>query len=190
MKKILALVLCFALCFSLCACGGKEEKNANAGNGIDLAAAVTSGKIPELNVSLGMTPDEVKVAYNYDPEAQGETGFYIMEGDNDTYFLTDLASFYYKTDNEDKGISAIICRGTVFGMMCNNYEKPEDVKNAFPDIKFQEGNIEESDFYFHPYLTEDCVKLSYQSGAHKVDFLFMDDQLIAVNLIDTENWSE
>ncbi len=189
MKKVLSLILCAMIL--LCVCGCKEQKpqDVNTGNGIDLENVLSDGKIPELAVRLGMSADDVKTLHNYDKNAVGETGFYIFEEDDATYFQTETAAYYYLNDKKSKGISAIVALTSACGFTLNAFETPADVKNAFPNIKFTEGEVTKEDKYFL-VGGDKFTKLSFQKGNRRIDFVFYENQLNTVILLDTENWSD
>lgn len=190
MKRILAVILCVALAFSLCACGeAKNDSSANTGNGVDLEKVLTDGKIPELAVSLGMSETDVKTLHNYSEDATGETGFYIFKEKDVTYFQTENAVYYYKNDNKEAGISAIVGFTTVCGIACNAFETPSDVKAAFPSVEFTEGEVTKEDMYFL-VGGDEFTKLSLEKGSRRIDFVFFENQLNTVILIDTENWGK
>ena len=188
MKKIIAIILTLALCLTFCGCGEKQDKNnLNSGNGIDLSAALTSGKIPELAVALGTSEEDLKTLHNYNPESEGETGFYIIEEEDYTRYLTDVAEYYIGNENKTNGVSAIVCFETAFGLNCNTYEKPEDVKNAFPNVEFTEGDLTEDEKLFGT-SAEGATKLSFTHENRKVSFIFLEEQLVSVVLADIDKW--
>lgn len=188
MKRILSLILCVALLFCFAGCKEEKPKNVNTGNGVDLEKVVTEGKIPELAVRLGMSADDVKTLHNYDKNAVGETGFYIFEEEDATYFQTETAAYYYLNDKKSKGISAIVALTSACGLTLNAFETPNDVKAAFPNIEFTEGEVTKEDKYF--LVGGDAfTKLSFEKGSHRIDFVFYENQLNTVILLDTENWS-
>lgn len=188
MKRILSLILCVALLFCFAGCKEEKPENVNTGNGVDLEKVVTEGKIPELAVRLGMSADDVKTLHNYNKNAVGETGFYIFEEDDATYFQTETAAYYYLNDKKSKGISAIVALTSACGLTLNAFETPNDVKAAFPNIEFTEGEVTKEDKYFL-VGGDEFTKLSFEKGSHRIDFVFYENQLNTVILIDTENWS-
>ena len=188
MKKLAAVLLVFLFVFCVCGCTGNGGTASGSGK-YDLTECLMAGKIPECDIALGTPTASVKAAYNYDENAIGETGFYVISENKSTYFLAGNTSFYFETAKEQNGISSIVFNGTAFGFSMNSYVTMEDVKNSFPAINFTEKNVTNSEVYFLPYVIENCKALTYTVENHRIDFFFEENQLIAVNLVDTVNWT-
>lgn len=188
MKKLTALLLAVLLLFCVCGCSNNSG-TASGSEKYNLTECVKAGKIPECDIALGTPTANVKAAYNYDENAIGETGFYVISENKSTYFLAGNTSFYFETAKEQNGISSIVFNGTAFGFPMNTYVTMEEVKNAFPTINFTEKNVENKEVYFLPYVIENCKALTYSVDNHRIDFFFEENQLFAVNLVDTANWT-
>lgn len=190
MKKIVALLLSLVLCVGFCGCAAKQPKdNTDNGNGVDLSAVLSSGKIPELAVTLGASEQDLKTLHNYSADASGETGFYISDEGEYTRYLTDAAEYYIINAKNTDGVSAIVCLETACGLHCNAFEKPEDVKGAFPSIEFTEAELTEDEKFLSTSV-EGAKALVYSEGSRRISFIFLDEQLINVILTDTDKWSK
>lgn len=187
MKKVLALALCLVLCLTVCACGGNLPKENNVGNGINLDNALAEGKIPELDIALGTNVDSIDMG-EHSHEADAQPAYYLINGKEESYLMGENAYYYYKNNKKEAGISSIVSISAAFGLICGNYETPESVKNAFSNIVFTESVATEDDLFFLKYTIENCKKLSYVSGNREIVFIFEDNNLIAVNMVDINNW--
>lgn len=184
MKKICALALSLIICILFCSCGGNTGSGSD-GNGVNLADALKNGKIPEIDVVLGADIKALEEkALNSENESEE---IYFIQKDEYSYFLNQN-SYYYENEKKDKGISSIVSVGTAFGLGCG-YETVESVKNAFPNVTFTQSATEPDELYFLPYITDGCEKLSFKSDNREIRFIFSDNLLLAINLVDTENWS-
>lgn len=188
MKKFLCLLLVLVIGFMFCACGKAAENEGGNTSGYNLESLLKQGKIPEVDITLGTSTADVKNAYNYDANATGETGFYVLYNNNSTYYLAGDISYYFETEKEANGISSIVCTGTAFGLQPNTFETMNNVRALFPDINFIERDVDSSQVYFLPYEVENCKALTHTVDNHRIDFFFMDDQFFAVNIVDINNW--
>ena len=59
----------------------------------------------------------------------------------------------------------------------------------FEGIIFEERELTNMQVYFIPYEVEGAKALTFSEGDRKIDFVFMSDILIAINLYDTSVWS-
>ena len=188
MKRIISLILALGICFSCCACAGGAQPQNNT-VGIDLAAELQGGKIPEIDIALGTAVDTIEVAEGHSHQDSDTHGYSSVEGDKYSYFLNEHAFAYYKNAKKDKGISVVLSVSEAFSLKCNSFVSAEQVKEAFPNIEFTEGTVDKNDLTIMPYMLDTTKKLTYTSGKRQAVFYIMDDQLIAVALIDTENWN-
>lgn len=188
MKRIIAVLLALIMCLGLAACG-ENTQNENKGNGIDLDAALTSGKIPEIDITLGMNVDDIKVSEDHSHQDNEVEGYSFVEGSKHSYFLNQNAFAYYKNSKKSQGISVVLSITDAFSLKCNNFLSADDVKAAFPSVEFAESLVDEKDFIIMPYMLETTKKLTYQLGDRCAVFYIMDDQLIAAAIIDTKNWN-
>ena len=188
MKRIIALILALGICFSFCACAGITD-NEYKGNGIDLAEALNSGKIPEIDIALGTAIDAVEISEDHSHQDDEIHGYSFVEGDKYSYFLDEKAFAYYKNAKKANGISVVLSISDAFGFKCNNFVSAESVKTAFGGIEFTEATVDKNDLTIMPYMLDTTKKLTYENGGRQAVFYLMDDQLIAVAIIDTENWN-
>ena len=189
MKRIIAVLLALIMCFCFAACGGEAQNENKGGNGIDLAAALESGKIPEIDITLGMAVGDVHVSEDHSHQDDSDDGYSLVEGDKYSYFLNQNAFAYYKNSKKSKGISVVLSITGAFSLKCNNFVTAADVKAAFPNVEFEEAVVDKNDFVIMPYMLETTKKLTYKSGERCAVFYLMEDQLIAAAIIDTENWN-
>ncbi len=188
MKRIISLILALGICFMFCACG-QGGANKDSGNGIDLAAAIERGKIPEIDVALGTAVDTIEVAEDHSHQDEDTHGYAFVEGSKYSYFLNENAFAYYKNSKKAEGISVVLSINAAFSLNCNSFVSADDVKAAFPNIEFTEDTVSEDDLTIMPYMLDTTKKLTYKNGDREAVFYIMDDQLIAVAIIDTENWN-
>ncbi len=190
MKRIISLILALFICFVCCACNDVTDNEYKGGNGIDLIALLKDGKIPEIDIALGTAVDTIAVSEGHSHESGEEAhGYSSVVGNKYSYFLNEHASAYYKNTKKDKGISVVLSVSEAFSLKCNSFVSAEQVKEAFPNIEFTEGTVDKNDLTIMPYMLDTTKKLTYTSGKRQAVFYIMDDQLIAVALIDTENWN-
>ena len=113
MKKIVAVLLALIMCFALSACGETTNKNL-AGNGIDLAAALENGKIPEIDITLGMKAEDVNVSEEHSHEDNSDDGYSFVEGNKYSYFLNQSAFAYYKNSKKSNILEKILKKSKYF----------------------------------------------------------------------------
>lgn len=188
MKRILALMLALTMCFCTAACGAEPQNN-NKGKGIELDAALQSGEIPEIDITLGMNVEDIHVSEDHSHQDDEAEGYSFVEGNKYSYFLNQNAFAYYKNSKKSEGISVVLSIGEAFSLKCNDFLSADDVKATFPLVEFTESVVDEKDFIIMPYMLETTKKLTYQLGDRCAVFYIMEDQLIAVAIIDTKNWN-
>ena len=192
MKRTVALILALLLLFSLSACKKENNKTPDepTPNVYDLNECMKEGKIPELKYSLGTNPETIKKDFEGVTEQDGEEiELYINENPNSTNIVVGDYYYYYVNGSEDKGISSIISFSTAFGVEVNGFDTKQDIKNRFSGIEFEERKLTSLQAYFIPGEVENCTALTCKTDNRRIDFIFMDEALIAINLIDTENWT-
>lgn len=194
MKRFLCLALTLLMIFSLSACKKEaaETPSEPTNDTYDLAECMNQGKIPESEYTLGVDPEKIKNDYNYyaEPaEGQHEHDIYVRENPNSTSVVVGDFYYYYVNGQESKGISSIVCFGTAFGVEVNGFDTKEDIKKKFSSVEFTEREISSLEAYFVPGEVENCTALTCKTDTHRIDFVFMEETLIAINLIDTVNWT-
>lgn len=188
MKRIIALVLALGICLTFCACAGVTD-NEYKGKGTDLAEALATGKIPEIDITLGMPITNVEVAEEHSHKDSEIHGYSLVETDKYSYFLNENAFAYYKNSKKAEGISVVLSVSEAFSLKCNNFVSAEDVKSAFGGVEFTEATVDENDLTIMPYMLDTTKKLTYENGNRCAVFYIMEDQLIAVAIIDNKNWN-
>lgn len=189
MKRIASLILALFICLAFCGCNEVADNEYKGGNGIDLIAALKDGKIPEVDITLGAAIDTVTVAEEHSHQDSEIHGYSFVEDNKYSYFLNENAFAYYKNSKKTQGISVVLSINEAFSLKCNSFVSADDVKSAFPNVEFAEGTVDKYDLTIMPYMLDTTKKLTYQNGTRQAVFYIMDDQLIAVAIIDTENWN-
>ncbi len=190
MKRILSVLLAVVVLLCLVGCKNKEEQQSTDNNGVyDLLACMNQGKIPEAEYVLGTTPEKIKTDFNYGAESDGhEHDIYVYEGLNSSYLVVEDFYYYFVNGEEEKGISSIVCFSTAFGTEVNGFDTKKDVKNRFSSVNFEEREISSRQAYFVPHEVENWSALTCKTDNRRIDFIFQEDILVAINLVDTENW--
>ncbi len=187
MKRIIALILALGICFTFGACANITDNEYKGG--IDLAAALSDGKIPEIDIALGTAIDSIAVAEGHSHQDEDTHGYSFVEGDKYSYFLNENAFAYYKNSKKSEGISVVLSISEAFSLKCNSFVSADDVKAAFPNTEFTEETVDKNDLTIMPYMLDTTKKLTFESGDVRAVFYIMEDQLIAVAIIDTKNWN-
>lgn len=196
MKRILCLTLTLLMVFSLSACKkeNQETPTTPTNNTYDLVECMNQGKIPEAEYVLGVDPEKIKKDYNYygeetTDEFTHEHEIYVRENPNSTNIVVGDFYYYHVNGQEDKGISSIVCFGTAFGVEVNGFDTKQDIIKKFSSVEFEERELSSLQAYFIPGEVENCTALTCKTETRRIDFVFMEDTLIAINLVDTENWT-
>ncbi len=194
MKKFLSLSLAFLMVLSLSACKKDKDKTPSepTSSTYDLVECMKQGKIPELKYTLGVDPETIKNDYKFYEEseiANEENEIYVNENTNSTNIVVGDYYYYYVNGQQSKGISSIVCFSTAFGIEVNGFDTKDDIKKKFEGVEFTEREITSLQAYFIPGEVENCSALTCYSENRRIDFVFMDEMLIAINLVDTENWT-
>ena len=173
MKKLFAFLLVMTLALSFSACGKKKEKTAE--NKVDLEYYAELGQMPECPYKLGA-------------EAAGEEyPFAVTEGEKTVRIDNGDFVYYYEKANKDKGISYIIAtsKGYGFGVGTSILE----IKNALPELEYTEEDVNDSNSFFLMGTMGGTV-LKYTFKTRVISFFFSENELTAVTLYDTDNWTE
>ncbi len=194
MKRFLCLILSLLMVFSLSACKKKNDETPSTptNNAYDLIECMKGGKIPELKYTLGVDPETIKNDYKFYEEnenASEENEIYVNENPNSTNIVVGDYYYYYVNGQESKGISSIVCFSTAFGTEVNSFDTKQDIKKKFENVEFEERELTSLQAYFIPGEVENCSALTCKTENRRIDFIFMEETLIAINLVDTENWT-
>ncbi len=194
MKRLLCLILALLMVLSLASCkkDGDDVSSDQGNSTYDLVACMNQGKIPEATYVLGVDPEKIKNDYNYYEEAEEHTQeheIYVRENPNSTNIVVGDYYYYYVNGEEDKGISSIVSFSTAFGTEVHGFETKQDIIEKFNSVVFEERELTSLQAYFIPGEVENCTALTCKTENRRIDFVFMEDSLIAINLVDTENWT-
>lgn len=201
LKKILPVLLVLIIILGMAGCNNNSETSSDITSSriehtVDVAYLASKGQIPELPVKLGNNVDMVEVIYNQqsseaesaddDLDIRDDVQLEIYKGEKTVKLAAGSANYYYLKENEENGISVIV-----------NFDKSydfdvgiammDDIKNAIEG----EGTVSiptDEEMFFFPVPPDNCERLSYEIGAYRLDFYFVDDFLAATVLTDTVNW--
>ncbi|HHW46028.1 MAG TPA: hypothetical protein GXX17_03840 [Clostridiales bacterium] len=202
LKKYVAVLFALILVLGIAGCNNKNTETSSditssrVEHTVDVAYLAGKGQIPELPVKLGNSVDMVEVLYSQESSVTETTedGFddhddvqlEIVKGEKTVKIAAGAANYYYLKENEENGISVLV-----------NFDKSydfevgiamiDDIRNAVEG----EGTLSvptEEEMFFFPVAPDNCQKLSYEIGAYRLDFYFVDDFLAATVLTDTVNW--
>lgn len=185
MKRVLALIICLTLTFCLCGCKGNKKKNEN---GIDIEYFVNLGQIPENDIVLGTTPENLKKALDErskESEENGEDyGYNEIEGDKNVLVEEGPYDYYYKKDNPENGIGYIVSYKDAFGFKLGDIIV--EVKKQLEDYNVESVNANEKNafFYFGDYSKAQVLKITFEKNS--VLFLFEDNALCATAVYSNE----
>ncbi len=195
MKKLIALFLVFVMIFAFSGC--KKENSGEELPPVEvpkLDAILQNGKIEDTDFALGTLPDAIKQATHYG-EAHSDEGIHVpgselaIDVGEDFTSMSYMSRMYiYENGKEDKGISSVVFYGELYGLATSE-STADEVKVAFPEIEFTEIDLAEKGIYFIPYNPTDCSALRYQKDSRRIDFYFGDGVLIAINIVDTNNFT-
>lgn len=196
MRKLLAVFLSVSCLLLICGCKSNKKDNtsspAEAENKIE--QILINGKIQGTDYALGTSVEQIKTDTKYgEIDAQEGTHnsgneLFIVAEEKATRLVYNSCYYYYENGKEDKGISSIVSFVSIDGLECGQ-SGPDEVRVAFSSVQFEQRNITADDVYFVSAPLENCFALSYSKDSRRIDFVFSDGVLIAINLIDTENWS-
>lgn len=189
MKKILSFLLILTVAFSFSACGKKKDNAAE--NKVDLEYYAELGQMPECDYKLGADPDEIAeklTAAESSAEASGEEyPFALTEGEKTVRIDNGDFVYYYEKAKKDKGISYIIATTKGYGFESGT--SILEIKNALPELKYTEEDVTDANSFFLMGAIDGTV-LKYTFKNRVVSFFFSENELTAVTLYDTDNWTE
>lgn len=188
MKRIIALLLALSLTL-LVGCGGKKGKDDF--KGVDVEYYAKLGQIPESEIKLGDDSDDaynnLKDKYEH-KETEEEDLFhedtFCLKFDEGEYTVISVptVNYYYKTEEKDKGISAIAIFEKAYGFdLGTMYTEIQDEmkKRGFEaELKLLDRKVG----FFMPYV-EGCQYLEYKFDGAKVIFVFHENALSATAII-------
>ncbi len=203
MKKFISIILVMVFVFCFAACGVKEDdpaQNSSVENkSNDIKTAVLKGEIPELQLSLGDSVEDLENYYDQletQIEESHEDGEGHVHNDNDIYmnisrgtlsvtYEIGTEKYYYEKEKRDEGISVICSLDAAFGF--NNGTSRTDVEARLADLNTKSLQAGDDELYFVPLA--DALILRYTEGDYQLDFYFNNNQLVATVLRNTKNWT-
>ncbi len=192
MKRVISLLLALFMLSSLAACGDNDDDKVTEKKQGEIDKYAVSGIVPEFEVKLGTSIDEVKSLFPADYEDADESKVMLseIEGNTAVCMVTLNASFYYEKAKKDNGVSVVaVTGGNAYGLELGGMTTKSDV-TAKLSSEYTEGTATADMQYFLPGVSENCEYLSVKYDAYRLDFFFVDDFLIAVTLTDTANWTD
>lgn len=202
MKKLIAFSLVLCIAFSFVACGkgdnSSDTSDTVADKSSEVAAAVESGKIPEMKFALGGSIDDLSDHYDNLEKQMNEahTGEGHVHTDSDimlnvskgelsvTYEIGE-EKYYYERAKRDNGISVVCSLSDAFGFAQGTLKS--DIEAALPSLELSSLQAGEDELYFVPLA--EAIILRYKKGAMQLDFYFNNNELVATVLRNTENWT-
>ena len=187
MKRIISLVLSIVFVLGLCGC--KTGKNKGE-NGVDIEYYANLGQIPENDVVVGTTYEELIAVLDKrgaEAEKNGEDyGYNEFEGESNVLISEGPYDYYYKKADSKKEIGYIISYGTAFG-----FEKDEvilNVENALKEYDYTKDNANEQNafFYFGDYSKAEVIKVNFKKST--IIFLFEESVLTATAIYSNDIW--
>ncbi len=194
MKKLLALSLALACVFCFVGCKGTEDKEKDdmVSNLYNLDEYISLGEIPEAEFALGTAVQSIKDQYAHSDEEEADDGhyhadIYEIEGNKSDALQVGEIMYYYEKGADS--VSSIVCLVSGFGFEVSEITGKNDIIKAFPSYEYTERVVTSAELYFIPGEMENCTAITYKNGAKRLDFFFQEDNLIGINLVDTENWT-
>ena len=185
MKKALALILCIVFTFSLCGCKDKEDKGKG---GIDVEYYANLGQIPENDIPLGTSRDELLSALDkrgLEAEKNGEHyGYSEIEGDKNVLVEEGPYDYYYKKADPKKAVAYIVAYGDAFGFKTGDIIVEVEESLEKYDVVKEKANEKNAFFHFGDYEKAQILKITFKKNT--VLFLFEDNALCATAIYSND----
>ncbi len=182
MKRIVALTLSLLLIFGLCGCKDGKKKG---GDGVDIEYYAKLGQIPENDITLGTTPENLKSVLDkrsVEAEKNGEHyGYNEIEGDKNVLVEEGPYDYYYKKADPKAGLDCIISYVDAFGFTLGDIISEVEGKLTDYEIIKENANERNAFFYFGDYSKAQVIKIEFEKNT--VLFLFEDNALCASAII-------
>ncbi|MBQ7045587.1 MAG: hypothetical protein IJN65_03740 [Clostridia bacterium] len=191
MKRIISLILVAVIACSFVGCKGEENKTNHT---TDVEYYAKLGKIPEMELALGASEDQVQKHYEGGRPADDDDGhdhileLNRMEGNLTVRLDAGNVLYYYEKAKKDNGVSVLISFDTAYDFEVG-IAMPQDVKNAIS----AEGTLTDAtseQLFFLPFVEGDAKILTYNFDNIRLQFVFINDFLSATVLTDTNNWTD
>ncbi len=177
MKRIFCVLLSLSLILGFSACGKAEIPS---DSGIDIEYYANLGKIPECEYNLGTDAASLREALTaYAESEEGQDGYFdITESDDGTVCMqTGSYKYYYNSENEADGITAIASFDTAYGFETG--EVIVTVKEALSGVNYTEEEVNDDNaFFLFVPIEGTVIRCEYEKNT--VLFVFEDNALCAV----------
>ena len=203
MKKIIAVILSLLFITCLFSACSKESVSSNdyTNNKTAIENGINDGKIPEIDFALGDNPDGIKKHFD-DLLAGGDhsgeedhnhshdevTSFTVTEGFSTAKMDAGKFVYHYEKDKKANGVSVIVSYTNAFGFTAGETTMQE-VSACFDQNAITKFTASEDDMYFLVYPIENTMILRKESDNIRLDFYFSENVLVAVVLMDKNNWT-
>lgn len=195
MKRLSIVFLALLLIFTMVGCKTKDDKNTSSNQPTDrynLSEYMKSGRIPEADYSIG-TAIDVVLSHNDgqadDKEADTDAEIYEITGNRSTYVPVEDYLYYFENGKREEGVSSIVSQGKAFGFEVGAFTSKSDVIEAFPSYKYTERSLNNNQIYFVPFELEGSIAVTYEIENWRLDFIFYEGSLFAVNLVNADKWT-
>ncbi|MGN0115704.1 MAG: hypothetical protein ACI396_10290 [Acutalibacteraceae bacterium] len=199
---IIAVVIAVtAITLSSCSVGGTNNTPTTTKAALNSLENVkklaTQGKIDTVEYALGTKADSIIDKYGTtaaaddtdttaadDHDHENEHVFDVTEKTDYTRIILDTAQYFYNNDDANKQIGVIACTADAYNFKAGNCYS-DDVVDALgkPDSK----DIPAAEDLIYTFGVPSGVsRITYKFGKIRLDFVFVDDNLIATVLTDTE----
>ena len=207
MKKILSgvsILTILALLLALTGCGGggagKNTSSAGWGDGsanpvkIDIKQYASQGQVYPLPIKLGDSVQKVNDTYGSGKTSSDGSAWSLEVGapdDNGNIPMTvGGTTYYYRTDEKDKGIFRIVTYDTFYGL--DRPVQADDIKAALgPPESTATPTVSDTRFIPDEATLSKSTRLRYVYGNYRLDFIVMnlaDSSNCACVLTDTSVW--
>ena len=203
MKRIIALFLALVLLTgTFAACSKEDVSSTNKTDSITaIKEGIQNGKIPEIDFALGDNPDGIKKHFDDllaggDHAEEGDhnhshdevTSFTVTEGFTTVKMDAGKFVYHYEKDKKSNGVSVIVSFTKAFGFTSGETTMQE-VSACFDQNAITKFTASEDDMYFLVFPLENTMILRNESGDTRLDFYFNENVLVAVVLMDKNNWT-
>ena len=191
-RSIFSVLLAILLVFCFSGCAAEEEEFTSSvepiEHSLDILAYAQKGEIPEVPFKLGDDVDNLKETFLDHIESGSEIyELGVMEGEETVHLLGGSMTFCYQKDKKENGISVIVAQEYAYDFAMG-VQYIDDVIFAVGSDDYQRASTTEEDAFFLPVVPENSECLTYTVNNYQLKFIFTDNVISAVSLIDTENW--
>lgn len=204
MKRIICIMIAAALTlcvFSLASCSKENANNTattakSALNTLEnVKTLAIQGKIDTVEYGLGTKADSIIEKYSTTAASTAETTannaqeqemrvFDVTEKKDYTRIILDTAQFFYNNDDPNKQIGVIACTADAYNFKAGNCYS-DDVIDALGKPDSTDVPAAE-DLIYTFGVPQGVSRITYKFNKIRLDFVFVDDNLIATVLTDTE----